>query len=387
MPIVNTQEEYEIRSISPVHINPSIMEGRHQYESILGPDRAVSIVRYAPFFLVNPSLTGDPAIPSILICSTGVVDGSPSPRRTYTWYVDSDEVTTSGIGGSGPFANRFVTDLTHDHKTITCVVTATNIMGTASARSNGIMPTIIEPVYMMGRSTYLSTGLEVQDHVTTFNTHVGVVSGMWLDEYLTLFAETLLVATGIANQDHVTVPYVDTYTVNMMTPAYTFSISNSGAESGNTNGWSVDAGTIQSVALAANSGSRVFKPIGRNLAIMSRTFDVPEAHHALMDSGNGAAAVGYFATNNTNETNRDSMLVRLYCLDDAEALLGVLHGWDEVSPYPKERTPSWTNFAGIPELVPVGTRKLQIMITFPVPLAGDNNCEIDDISLQLWSAS
>lgn len=387
MPIVNTQEEYEIRSISPVHINPSIMEGRHQYESILGPDRAVSIVRYAPFFLVNPSLTGDVAIPSVLTCSAGVVDGSPSPRRTYTWFIDSDEVTTPGIGGSGPFANRFVTDITHDKKTITCVVTAFNVMGSVSARSNGIEPSIIEPIYVMGRDTYLPTGLHVDDHLTTFNNHVGVVSGMWLDEYLTVFADHLMVATGIAAEDHVTVPYLDTYTVTMMTPAYTFGISNSGAESGNMNGWTVGAGTIQSVALAANSGTRVFKPIGRNIAIMSRTFNVPEAHHALMDSGNGAAAVGYFATNNTGETGRDTMYVHLLCYDDSDVLLGTLYGWDVVTPYIKERVPSWTNFAGIPELVPLGTRKLQIMVVFPVPTSGDNNCEIDDISLQLWSAS
>ena len=387
MPIVNTQEEYEIRSISPVHINPSIMEGRHQYESILGPDRAVSIVRYAPFFLVNPSLTGDVAIPSVLTCSAGVVDGSPSPRRTYTWFIDSDEVTTPGIGGSGPFANRFVTDITHDKKIITCVVTAFNVMGSVSARSNGIEPSIIEPIYVMGRDTYLPTGLHVQDNITTFNNHIGVVSGMWLDEYLTLFAENLMVASGIAVEEHMTVPYLDTYSVTMMTPVHTFTMSNSGAETGNMYGWTVGAGTIQSVALAANSGSRVFKPIGRNIAIMSRSFDIPPAQYALMDSGNGAAAVGYFATNNTGESGRGTLYVHIHCFDALGVDIGTLYGWDVVMPHIKERVPSWGSFVGIPELVPVGTRSLEILVGFPLPNVGDNNCEIDDISLQLWSAS
>lgn len=204
-----SQDVFKVDAVDPLHINPSIMEGEKLYPSILGPLVAVPIVRFAPYYVINASISGDPAIPSTLICNPGVVAASPQPSFSYQWQSD-------GVDIDGETNSTLVTDGTLDATTITCDVEAVNFLGVASSTSNGIYVQIIEPVRMEEHTFAAITGLN-QENQHNLNLFYGaVVIGLSNDDTQLVFELDNNVIDGLPVDDQLTSFNLDVYTVELI---------------------------------------------------------------------------------------------------------------------------------------------------------------------------
>lgn len=387
MPISNTQEEYEIRSISPVHINPSIMEGRFLYPSILGPDRAVEIVRYAPVFLVLPLLTGDPGIPSLLTCSAGVVDASPSPSRHYEWFLDG---VPAGREGIGPAFSTFQTDNSHDGVEITCLVTATNVLGSAEGLSNGITASVIEDVVVGELYNFGVTGLPADESVTVFQDQIAILTGMWINDFTSVFQTTSFIVSGLGAEDLTTVFDYDIYTATFVELVDTITISNSGAESGIAS-WTVTDGTLRSVPtsnIPPGGGNYVF--MGAPVKDVTTSFNQVRNIHAdelpAVAAGNAFATLSLWAAQ-ANNFDDHKFRMRLAFLDASGATISTLDpfGWVEPMNGSSSQNPHEWHFYRTPaEPIPTNATQIRILLDFEaVTNTTGNDCQIDLISLQI----
>jgi hypothetical protein len=88
-----------------------------------------SSVPAAPANVVLPSLIGSGAVGTVVTCNRGSWSGSPSPTYTFNFLVDSISVQNTASNTYTPLSGD-------DTKTLTCVVTATNPLGTASATTS-----------------------------------------------------------------------------------------------------------------------------------------------------------------------------------------------------------------------------------------------------------
>lgn len=88
----------------------------------------------APVNTALPVITGSPIVGSPLTVSNGTWTGYPLPTFTYQWYIGA-----APIGGAT--ANTFILTQAQAGNTsnISCQVTATNIVGTATATSNTVI--------------------------------------------------------------------------------------------------------------------------------------------------------------------------------------------------------------------------------------------------------
>lgn len=387
MPLTNTQEVYEIRSISPQRINPSIMEGTQQYTSILGPDRAISIVRYAPIFLVAPLLTGDPGIPSVLTCSAGVVDASPSTRRFYHWFIDG----VSSLNGEGPAFSTFLTDATMDAKTITCEVTALNILGEASAISNGILVGIIEPVIVGEYTNFGITGMSADSSITVFQDQIAVLTGMWVDDFVTVFQDHIFGLVGLGQQDHTSLFAYDVYSVNSYELLTNITVFNGGAESNNTSGWTVTAGTLRPVATSTPSGggSYVFMGSASNNVdtYANHVTTISGSYYDEINTGECTLGMTFWACQDYAGQSGDHMQVTFDFLNASNTVLGSDDFFGLFEPEGKSRGGSnlWQCYVSPPVHVPVGTTKVRVNLFIDGRYrTGGSYCQFDLLSLQLY---
>ena len=87
----------------------------------------------APSNTVAPAITGTAQEGQTLTCSTGTWTGSPTPTYAYQWKRNGSNITSA--------TSSTYTLVTADvGQSITCTVTATNFVGSASANSNTITP-------------------------------------------------------------------------------------------------------------------------------------------------------------------------------------------------------------------------------------------------------
>lgn len=89
----------------------------------------------APVNTVAPAVTGSAPVGNTLSCSTGTWTGYPTPTYTYQW-------KKAGVDIGGETASTYVTVTGDAGSSITCTVTATNAVGSASAGSNGVTVTL-----------------------------------------------------------------------------------------------------------------------------------------------------------------------------------------------------------------------------------------------------
>lgn len=102
--------------------------------SVSANSNAVTIVNYtAPVNTVAPALSPTSGILGVTIsCTTGTWTGTPTPTYAYQWQ-------RNGTNISGATSNTYTPTYPDDNgKNIRCVVTATNIQGSASANSNTV---------------------------------------------------------------------------------------------------------------------------------------------------------------------------------------------------------------------------------------------------------
>jgi hypothetical protein len=98
-----------------------------------------SSVPAAPANVVLPSLIGSGAVGTVVTCNRGSWSGSPSPTYTFNFLVDSISVQNTASNTYTPLSGD-------DTKTLTCVVTATNPLGTASATTSNSLVVGTVPV-------------------------------------------------------------------------------------------------------------------------------------------------------------------------------------------------------------------------------------------------
>ena len=98
-----------------------------------GIDAAMQSVPAAlPLNTGAPAVSGKPTVGDSLSCSTGSWTGKPPPTFTYQWLHDGTPIE----GATESAYTVQESDLTH---TISCLLTATNVVGRASASSAGVL--------------------------------------------------------------------------------------------------------------------------------------------------------------------------------------------------------------------------------------------------------
>jgi hypothetical protein len=285
MVITRTQDEWNTRSIDSTHINPSIMEGERVHTSLFGHDSAVPIERYAPVFLVQPTIGGSFKIPSILTCIPGVIDSSPSPTLYFQWKAD-------GVDIPGATTKTLTTNLSFDENYITCEVVAVNYLGTATGISDGITAQVVEPVINQEYQFYVAQGLHQpwqQNMLTTKWTISSGMSGVNRVDNMGVFgmsstglggpqrndmvSQTITLATGLpaparldsfCGYDYtltgLEIPQTqalyhnEVYSMWQPTYLYDLAIVNRDASAMNTSGWTITRGDIRAVNTAQYEG-------------------------------------------------------------------------------------------------------------------------------------
>ena len=86
----------------------------------------------APVNTVAPAVTGANVVGSVLTCGTGTWTGNPTPTFTYAWYRGAGAI-------SGATANTYTLVTGDVGQNITCRVTGTNVVDSATATSNIIV--------------------------------------------------------------------------------------------------------------------------------------------------------------------------------------------------------------------------------------------------------
>ncbi len=185
MPVTYSQEIFEIRSIKPVALNPSILEGEKLMTSLYGPISALKIEKSAPVNLTSPIITGAARIPSVLTCTTGVWSGSPQPSFSFQWYLD--DVLIPGATNS-----TFTTyDGLHD-MTLSCKVTAVSILGTVEIMaSNSILAQLVEPINVKENGIFVLRGFSGNGRLDVLHGNTFVLRGLSQDDQLSVFTNDI----------------------------------------------------------------------------------------------------------------------------------------------------------------------------------------------------
>lgn len=121
----------------------------------LGLKKVGESVPAAPVNVVQPLLTGNGAVGTVVTCSNGSWTGSPSPTFSFNFRVN-------GISVQNGASNTYTPLIGDDTKTLTCLVTATNTQGSASEGASnslvvGTIPNNTVAPVISGTNTFGST--------------------------------------------------------------------------------------------------------------------------------------------------------------------------------------------------------------------------------------
>ena len=401
MPVIytNTQDEWKRRRIDVRHINPSIMEGERGHTSMLGQGSAVPIVRYAPTFLFPPYLTGDFKIPSVLTANPGVIDASPKANIFYQWYVD-------GVMLIGETSKTLTTSLSFDDVEITCEVTAVNLLGVDVGLTNGITPSLVEPIINEEYLTYAVSGLSQDlkqnmfDHKTLITTGISmylrtdvqqqvilIPTGMWVEFRDDVMSGTGAVITGLGGDEGGQLYHNEAYVIWQPTRLADLPLINPSADLGDLTGWTVTEGSIAALTISSSgdvtaySGTHFFgdqEPIQPSSSSMFQTV-------ALNASDIAEAVDGTLMCNHIfmmeNRLGQDGVQVTVQYLSSADAVLGTTTEGLLIN----TQNQSWSHQFSELEYVPSGTEKIKVIILFNNLGTTVGYASIDDISVRLYS--
>lgn len=394
-----TQDEYKTSAVDTVHINPSMVEGERFYPSILGPDRAVRIDRYAPVNLVVPSISGPTEIPGTLVCFPGVWDSSPQPDFTYQWL--SDEVLISGETSS-----TLLTYPTLDSTELKCEVTATNIIDAVSLVTPiGITVTIIEPINIWEQDFFAVSGLnqETRQNLMVIrqllvtgistNSRMDIVdkveyaaSGMWVETRHDVNAVTSYAIQGLGVEGEVQLYESESYAYWQPTYLEDLAVINPSAETGDMTGWTVTAGVINSVSgpgtgvLAPADGGRYFSCFasGAFSAAMEQVVAIPSGYNTDIDNGVIMAEM-LFSLETYTHIFLQQVTGYLTFLDAADQVLD-----SKALSLTHLQSSGWTtNFSEMVTL-PATTRKVRLSFSTTTGSGQANSTYIDAIRIKLF---
>lgn len=397
--LTQSQDEYLIRSIDVVHINPSIMEGERFYPGILGPGAAVPIVRYAPTFLVQPSISGSFKIPSVLTCNPGVIDASPQALLYFQWQAD-------GVDIPGETGRTLITSLAFDAVVITCEVDAVNLLGVATGESNGITAELVEPIINHQNDYYAFTGLSQDMQINTMSEKIMVVSGISTEGRIDVEGDVVYMTTGMWVDTRDDVNSYTAYAVQGLNApaqlkafeneAYSYwqptyltdlAIINPSAETGDLTGWTVTAGTITSESTAQQGtsiptdGGRYFSghTSGSGVdAAMNQVVDVDPSHIADIDAGLMFAKFSHMYDTYTNNFGHQ-VNGSISFLDAGDVVLSSL----TLYTYHYQNDPWYMDFSEL-LVIPANTRKVRLSYNLLTASNRDNRSYLDDVRVQLF---
>lgn len=389
-----TQDEYKTRSIDVVHINPSLREGEVNYTSIIGPNRAVRLDRYAPVLLSSPIITGPETIPGTLFCFPGVWDAAPTPQYTYQWLSDGNPIADQ----TEPSLETY-SDLTDTE--ITCSVTATNTSGSEDSVSNGITVSIIEPIINHQFEQYAISGLNQSDRQNMMVFRGSVVSGigndtrldmmgltafpitgMWRENRFDMMSHLTHALTGLGQENASSINGAESYVIEFSSFDKSITINNPSAANGIT-GWTKDPGFSGDMIAHTDLGNTDSNCFGPSLVTNSTTVyfqdvAIDSADYADVDSKDVAIKLNYY---DANISYYDYAGMYYEALDDSGNLIDtfVVAGTDITPNYYdwNERT------SGVQDL-PVGTRTIRIYMVFSKEVFNTIGTRIDDISLDMY---
>jgi hypothetical protein len=121
----------------------------------LGLKKVGESIPAAPVNVVQPLLSGNGAVGTVVTCSNGSWTGSPSPSFSFNFKLDTVSVQSGA-------SNSYTVLIGDDTKTLTCTVTATNSQGSASVDSSnslvvGTIPVNTVAPVISGTNTFGST--------------------------------------------------------------------------------------------------------------------------------------------------------------------------------------------------------------------------------------
>ena len=399
MLVTNTQDEWDRRQIDVRHINPSIMEGERGHTSMFGQGSAVSIVRYAPTFFVQPSITGLLQIPSVLTCNPGVIDASPQAQLFYQWKVNGSSI-------NGETRSTLTTILAFDALVITCEVTAVNFLGVAVGESNGIIAELIEPINNWDYSHFAITGLTQKNQQNVFKVDTLITTGISMDQRTDVQQQIVMITSGMDVElrndmmSHTVVTIsglgpgnggymhnLDVYTIWQPTRLANLPLINFSAETGDMTGWNVTSGTIvaRSTAVQGTSIPYSNRPwyfssdlAGKNNSYMNQVVDVDSGLIADIDAGIIYSRLSYRLDTYSHFFDHRAT-GQIQFLDASDVVLN-----SRSLSYAPLQNDNWTNDYTSLLNLPVLTRKIRIVMGFLGTLNFDVDVFIDEIVVQMF---
>jgi hypothetical protein len=121
----------------------------------LGLKKVGESIPAAPVNVVQPLLSGNAAVGTVVTCSNGSWTGSPSPSFSFDFKIN-------GVSVQSGASNTYTPLIGDDTKTLTCLVTATNTQGSASEGASnslvvGTIPVNTVAPVISGTNTFGST--------------------------------------------------------------------------------------------------------------------------------------------------------------------------------------------------------------------------------------
>ncbi len=121
----------------------------------LGLKKVGESIPAAPVNVVQPLLSGNAAVGTVVTCSNGSWTGSPSPSFSFDFKIN-------GVSVQSGSSNTYMPLIGDDTKTLTCLVTATNTQGSASEGASnslvvGTIPVNTVAPVISGTNTFGST--------------------------------------------------------------------------------------------------------------------------------------------------------------------------------------------------------------------------------------
>jgi len=399
MPVTNTQDEWNGRRIDVRHINPSIMEGERGHTSMFGQGSAVAIFRYAPFFLVQPSISGSFKIPSILTCNPGVISASPQALLYFQWQAN-------GIDIPGETNRKITTSLAFDSYELTCEVTAVNFLGVAVGESNGITAELIEPIVNEEFMHYAVTGLNQEMQQNIFDNDVLITTGISMSQRVDVQQQIILIPTGMwvalrsdtmsctgavitgLNGDNQGQLFdQDVYTIWIPTPQPDLPLINGSAEVGDMTGWTVTAGTIVATNIAQQGTTlpRVTDKwyFSSHLSLkvtasMNQVVDFDSGDFTDIDAGIVMAQFSALMETYTDNFNH-TLGINMEFLDDADVVTGIVS-----NSYRPEQSMDWQgNYCDLTYVPPL-SRKVRLTLNFITSPSHDSKVYADEIRIEVF---
>lgn len=354
MPVTHTQETATITAISPVKLNPSILEGEKIQSGLYGPGFGSENVLEEPVNITPPVVSGLTSIPALLTCAPGSWSGSPQPAFTYQWY--ADDVAISGATGS-----TLLTDITMDGQILTCEVRGENVLGfVVVLSSNSILAEIVQPIYVMDFDIYTILGLSQKNNGTVIDNATYVVTGIAVDNLLTIYGTDIYVSSVAVFDENL--PF-----------------TNLGAETNDYTDWTIDLGTPLIGTTSPHEGTYYFRTATNPRSSVHQTVAVPVAAEARIDAGHELINRSvWIKSNNT----LNASLVYLEFFDVSMVSLGTVFT-EQMTPV----TARWLNYYEYPKPVPVGTRFVRLHVQGIVVGSVNRDGYVDQISVSLWKDS